>query len=57
MTTRTGHDRSRTAESVVRAREASHSIADKAAALRITLIMVGVQLLFRLMLLLRRWNY
>lgn len=57
MATRTGHDRGRTAESVVRAREASHSIADKAAALRITLIMVGVQLLFRLMLLLRRWNY
>ena len=57
MATRTGHDRGRTVESVVGAHAASHSMVDKAAALRITLIMVVVQLLFRLMLLLRRWNY
>jgi hypothetical protein len=37
--------------------DACESIYDRAAALRITLLAVWIQLLFHAMLLLRRWNY
>lgn len=36
---------------------AGESMSDKVTALRITMLAVSMQLMFRAMLLLRRWNY
>jgi hypothetical protein len=48
---------SRDARDGASTREACESMVDKASALRIMLLTIGIQLLFRAMMLLRRWNY
>jgi len=52
MTTQNGRS-----ESSACTMEPSESIREKAATLRIIMLTVGMQLMLRAMLLLRRWNY
>lgn len=58
MTTRSQSERSKgRVDAAVLSREGYQTLMNRADALRFVLITVGIQLLFRLMLLLRRWNY